>query len=89
MVQVIEGDLYTSYRVNVTKDKWGYFDDTIYVTFYDLGGGTNNYKYENYKLEDDIITFYGTLGDLYTYETVVGTTVTIPSVFATYIDLVE
>ena len=81
VVQVIESDIATSYRVNVTKDKWGYYDDTIYVTFIDLDKNTPRI------LEDDIITFYGTLSDLYTYETVMGSTVTIPSVTATYIDI--
>lgn len=81
VVQVIADDIATSYRVNVTKDKWGYYDDTIYVTFIDLNGTTPRI------LEDDIITFYGTLDDLYTYETVLGATVTIPSVIATYIDI--
>ena len=81
VVQVIEGYTMTSYRVNVTKDKWGYYDDTIYVTFYDSNGNTPRI------LEDDIITFYGTLSDLYTYETVMGASVTIPSVLATYIDI--
>lgn len=81
VVQVIEGYTMTSYRVNVTKDKWGYYDDTVYVTFYDSNGNTPRI------LENDIITFYGTLGDLYTYETVMGASVTIPSVLATYIDI--
>ncbi len=81
VVQVIDGYISTSYRVNVTKDKWGYYDDTIYVTFIDLDDNTPRI------LEDDIITFYGTLSDLYTYETVMGASVTIPSVIATYIDI--
>lgn len=81
VVQVIENDSYTSYRVNVTKDRWGYYDDTIYVTFMNLDKSTPRI------LEDDIITFYGTLSDLYTYETIMGGTVTIPSVVARYIDL--
>lgn len=81
VVQVIEGTSVTSYRVNVTKDRWGYYDDTIYVTFMDLDKTTPRI------LEDDIITFYGILGDLYTYETVMGASVTIPSVTALYIDI--
>lgn len=81
VVQVIENSIGASYRVNVTKDQWGYYDDTIYVTFIDLDGNTPRI------LEDDIVTFYGTLSDLYTYETVMGSTLTIPSVTATYIDI--
>ena len=82
VVQVIEGSSYTSYRVNITKDRWGYYDDTVYVIFMDLDKKTPRI------LEDDIITFYGTLGDLYTYETVMGSSVTIPSVTAYYITLI-
>ena len=78
VVQIIDKN---SYRVNVTKDRWGYYDDTVYVKFVDLDGNTPRI------LEDDIITFYGTVGDLYTYTTVLGASVTIPSVNANYIDL--
>ncbi len=81
VVQVIENEATTSYRVDVTKDKWGYYDDTIYVKFISLDKDTPRI------LEDDIITFYGALNGLYTYETVLGSTVTIPYVIATYIDI--
>lgn len=38
-------------------------------------------------LEDDIVTFYGTYDGLYTYETILGASVTIPSVTARYMTL--
>ena len=38
-------------------------------------------------LEDDIITMYGEMQDLMTYETVMGSTVTIPQMYAHYIDI--
>lgn len=78
VVQVIGEN---SFRVNVTKDKWGFYEDTVFVRFIDIDDNTPRI------LEDDIITFYGTVGDLYTYETVMGASVTIPSVNALYIDL--
>jgi len=38
-------------------------------------------------LEDDIVTFYGTYGGLYSYESVMGATITVPLVLAQYMDL--
>lgn len=83
VVQVIEeSKSISSYRINVTKDKWGYYDDTVFVTF------TNAFDANTPRiLEDDIVTFYGKLGNLYTYETVLGSSLTIPSVNAVYIEI--
>lgn len=86
VVQVIENydeetyDSY-SYRVNVTKDNWGFYDDTVYVTFFSTD------KTKPRILEDDIVTVYGKLEDLKTYETIFGESVTIPSISADYIDI--
>ena len=81
VVQVIETESdFVFYRVNVTKDEWGFYDDTIYVSYLKDEDSTR-------ILEDDIITFYGTLSGLYTYETVLGASVTIPEVSAKYIDI--
>ena len=41
----------------------------------------------NRVLEDDIISFYGTSTGLYSYTTVLGAQLTIPSVLAVYIDI--
>ena len=80
VIQVMNGDGFTAYRVNVTNDGWGYYDDTIYVEYH----GT----FENGRiLEDDMITFYGESYGLYTYETIFGAEMTIPAVVAEYIDL--
>lgn len=46
----------------------------------------DNYGSKNRILEDDKITFYGTSEGLYTYETVLGASVTIPSVVAKYVE---
>lgn len=79
VIQVIEdGDDY-QLRVNVTKDKYGY-SDTIYV-LYTLKDG------ESRILEDDIVTIYGINMGTVTYETVLGASVTIPCVYAEYLDV--
>lgn len=67
-------------RVNVTKDKYGYWGDTIYVT-YTLASGADRI------LEDDIITIYGECLGSETYTSVLGSSVTLPSIAAQYIEL--
>ena len=80
VIQVMEGDGFTAYRINVTNDGWGYYDDTLYVEYH----GT----FENGRiLEKDMVTFYGESYGLFSYETVLGATMTIPAVVAEYIDL--
>ncbi len=79
VVQVMEdGDEYTL-RVNVTKTRWGY-DDTILVLY------TRKDK-ESRLLEDDIITLYGILGGTYTYESIMGASITVPLMYAEYVTL--
>lgn len=82
VIQVMEDDGYYMVRMDVTKDKWGYYEDTIMVLI----------PIESFKgriLEDDIITVYGVLSGLYTYESVFGSSVTIPSMIAQYADLTK
>ena len=67
-------------RVNVTKSKYGY-NDTVFVTY------TKKSSQESRILEDDIVTLYGTLEGLKSYETIFGATVTIPAMEAKYIDI--
>ena len=81
VVQVQESDsalYYSVYRINVGNDGYGYYDDTVYVTFSDYGSS-------NRILEDDMVTFYGEYQGLKTYTTVMGGSVTIPHVQAEYI----
>ncbi len=66
--------------IEVTKDQYGYWDDLVYVT-YTLPEGAPRI------LEDDIVKFYGECKGTYTYETVMGSSNTIPSVSALYIDI--
>lgn len=80
IIQVMDSESYVELRINVTNDGYGYYDDTVYVTYMYEDGDTK-------FLEDDIVTFYGTYFGLYTYESVLGASITIPEVFARYIDI--
>lgn len=82
VIQVMESswsDTIT-YRINVTKDEYGFWEDTVYVTYVLPEGAPR-------ILEDDIVKFYGICQGTYTYESVMGSNVTIPSVDALYIDI--
>lgn len=81
VIQVVENGLSVIMRVNVTPVGYGVYSDTVYVTYY------RKSNTESRILEDDIITLYGTLGGLKTYETVLGSTVSIPLLNAKYIVL--
>ena len=80
VVQVLEGDVFNVYRIDVTQTYYGIWEDTVYVSFKGTASGGR-------VLEDDIVTFYGTYLGLQTYETIFGASVTIPSVWAEYIDI--
>ncbi len=69
-------------RVNITKNEAyrPYYTDTIMVSFTD---SINNDRI----LENDIITMYGLLCGEYTYETVLGSYVTLPLFGAYYVDI--
>lgn len=60
----------TILRVNVTKDQYGLYEDTVYVVY--LG--------DQRLIEDDVIEFVGVSGGLKTYDTTSGGSVTIPEV---------
>lgn len=70
----------TIYRINVTRGEYDIWEDTVYVT-YKLPEGAPHI------LEDDIVTFYGVCEGTYTYTSVLGSNITIPSVDARYIDI--
>lgn len=74
-----EGDSYTL-RVNITPGQY-YWSDTILVTYTKQEAGESNI------LEDDIVTMYGTLMGTYTYESVMGASITVPLLVAKYIDI--
>ena len=81
VAQVVESSYSSSIdlRVDVTEGSYGWWDDTIYVS-YTLPEGSSRI------LEDDIITIYGTLDGLYSYTAVLGNTITLPKLDAKYIE---
>ena len=82
VIQVQEQDGYYYLRVNMTKDEYDFYTDTILVTL-----PTNSF--EGRILEDDIITFYGQLSELTSYESIFGETITLPSLNASYGNLIN
>lgn len=79
VIQVMEdGDSYTL-RVDITK-KGSYWTDTILVSY------TKQDANESRILEDDVITMYGMLAGTYTYKTVMGSSLTVPLLYAEYIE---
>lgn len=87
MIQVIESGNNITMRVNITAEENefaenGYiYSDTIYVTY------RRQSENESRVLEDDIITLYGTLDGLETYNSIFGESVSLPSVKARYIEI--
>lgn len=74
----------TSYfaRVNVTVDEYGYYDDTIYVTF-EIPEGNDKI------LEEDIVKLYGVCQGSESYTSIFGEQITIPSLDAVYVEIVK
>ena len=80
--QVLQKIDSTRYLIGVTCTKYQYIDgynceNNIYVTYY---GGTR-------LIEDDLVYIWGTMNGTYSYVTVRGDEVTIPSLSAKYINL--
>ena len=83
VVQVMEDDDGSAYRVNITPTSWGGYDDTIYVE-------ASNKALERLGsrvLEDDIITVWGYNFSTVSYTTVMGAKLTIPAVLGEYIEV--
>ena len=78
---IFEGESFDSeYFIAVTKDEeLDLYDDNVHV-YYDSSSGGR-------ILDEDIVTFYGEVTGLYTYESTAGMTFTIPEVNAVYIDI--
>ena len=86
VIQVMENNNELTLRVNVTPKKYEYsnetyYEDTILVAY------EYSSSYESKILEDDIITIYGKSAGTYTYESVMGSPVTLPAISAMYIDI--
>lgn len=83
VIQVQENKYTDSiYRIDVTEDEYGFWDDTVYVTY-------RRSENETRILEDDIVVFYGICQGTESYTSVLGGQVTIPSVHAEYLDVSE
>lgn len=80
VVQVIDNKEFYDIRINVTKDEYGYYDDTMYASI------PKSY-FQGRILEDDIITIYGRLSELNTYKSIFGADVTIPAMYVRYAEL--
>lgn len=83
VIQVMEDSygarkMYTL-RVDVTKTDYGY-EDTVYVRYFPMENAPR-------ILEDDIITIYGELDGLETYTSIMGTSVTIPTITSNYVEI--
>lgn len=68
-------------RVNMTKDQYGYYEDTI------MAGYAYADENEDRILEGDIVTIYGELYGTITYTSVLGTDVTVPAIKTMYLDI--
>ena len=66
----------------MTKDKYGYYSDTIMIII-------EKNAINGRIIEDDIFTFYGLLREPITYETVFGAQQTVPAMTALYGELIN
>lgn len=74
------------YLVNITEKNYYYLNETYYKDTIMVHYQYSN-SYESKILEDDIITIYGQSVGLVSYESIVGSQVTIPAIDALYIDI--
>ncbi|MCH3961415.1 MAG: hypothetical protein LKF53_07455 [Solobacterium sp.] len=81
VIQVIEGSGGSAtMRIEVTQGNYGIWDDVVMVSYQYAAG-------ESRFLEKDIVNFYGTCSGLYSYTSVMGSSITVPSCIAKYVDL--
>lgn len=78
VIQVLEDGTDVQLRVNVTQGSYGY-EDTVFVLY-------AMKENEARILDNDVITMFGLLGDLITYESILGQEITLPSFYALYVD---
>lgn len=83
VIQVVEESKNSiELRINVTKNEYDFYEDTIYCTYsYKTG--------ESRILENDIITLYGICKGSTSYISLFGEKITLPSVDIKYIDIIE
>ncbi|MGG1670564.1 hypothetical protein ACIFOE_07870 [Paenibacillus sp. NRS-1783] len=80
VIQTLESGHTVALRVNVSKGKYGIWQDTIFVNYRRSEG-------EGRLLENDIVTLWGTVEGLKTYKTILRSDVTIPEINAKYITI--
>ena len=78
VVQVMEDGDEIALRINVTQGRYTW-SDTIYAQY-------TQDSSEGRILEDDIITVYGYLAGTVTYKSVLGASITIPSMLVSYVE---
>ncbi len=83
VIQVVESGKTVTLRVDITKNDYGYYSDTVYVTY------RRKSDTEDRILENDIIIIYGKLGGLEKYTAILGQEVSLPKIFAEYIEISE
>lgn len=76
VIQVLESSGVYTLRVNVTEGRY-YWEDTIMIYCAAADGAPR-------ILEDDILTFYGVMDGITSYESVMGATITLPQMYAAY-----
>lgn len=89
VIQVLEPtfDEAVQLRINVTKQTYEYIDD---VTWTDTIFATVKIPKDTDRiLEGDILTFYGTCEGLYTYDSVLGQSISLPKINIKYYGLNE
>ncbi|EAD5308146.1 hypothetical protein ED407_02855 [Listeria monocytogenes] len=79
VVQAIEDGGETLLRVNITKDEYGDYDNTVAVLYDDVTDA----------VEDDIIEVYGKIYGKYKYESTIGAKLTVPGIQADSIKVLK
>lgn len=72
----------STYLISVTEDEYGLWGDHVYVSF-------DTSELKSKFLEDDIVVFYGEVSGEYSYKSVLGEGITVPSITAVYMDIKE
>lgn len=80
VVQVLQGTSSVDLRINITKEDYGYYTDTIYALYIPKDG-------EDKILEGDNITIWGIAQGDYSYTSVIGSKVTLPFINVNYIQI--
>lgn len=69
------------FLLQVTQDEWGFWEDNVYLTY------TRKSVEEPHVLESDIINVYGPFAGQYTYTSVMGQAITVPSMEVKYLSI--